>query len=90
MRIKEGLELRQIGSKSFILEDVGAGVLSQKMITFNTTAAYLWTSLKEKEFSAKDVSELLKTRYSISDTTATEDANSIIRAWVHSSLIECS
>lgn len=54
MRVKHGLELRQLGPKSFILEMTSEykGETS-KMITFNSTAAFLWESVKDKDFSRK-------------------------------------
>lgn len=89
MRLVKGLEIRQISPKSFVLEDTGTGFLSQKMIVFNSTAAYLWISIGEKEFTQNDIAELLVKKYSISNETGAKDSESIIRAWMQASLIEC-
>ena len=89
MRFVKGLEIRQISPKSYILEDTGAGILSQKMIVFNSTAAYLWTSIGEKEFTPNEIAELLIKKYSVSQETGMKDSESIIRAWMQASLIEC-
>lgn len=88
MKIKPGLELRPLGPKSFVLEATSdyKGTYS-KMITFNATAAFLWESLKGKDFSHKDLSILLQDKFSISEETAIEDSESIINAWKQASII---
>lgn len=88
MKKKDGLILRQVKPALFVLEDLGSGVLSQKMITFNSTAAYLWDSLKDEEFTTNDIVNLLMKKYSISADMAKEDSNSIITAWQNASIIE--
>ena len=75
MKKKDGLILRQVKP-------------AQKMITFNSTAAYLWDSLKDEEFTTNDIVNLLMKKYSISADMAKEDSNSIINAWQNASIIE--
>ncbi len=90
MRIKQGLELRQLGPKSFILEATSEyKEPMSKMITFNSTAAFLWESVKDKDFSTKDLCNLLRDKFSISVETAMEDSESIINAWKQASVIDC-
>ncbi len=90
MKIKKGFELRQIGPKSCILEaTTECKETFNKMVTFNSTAAFLWESVKDKDFSIKDLSILLQNKFSISEETATEDSESIINAWKQASLIDC-
>ena len=90
MRVKHGLELRQLGPKSFILEMTSEykGETS-KMITFNSTAAFLWESVKDKDFSSKDLCNLLQNKFSISQETGMEDSESIINAWKQASIVDC-
>lgn len=90
MRIKRGLVLRQIGSKLFILETTSEYKEElSKMITFNSTAAFLWESIKNKDFCIKDLSDLLRKKFSIPEETAMEDAESIVNAWMQALLIDC-
>ena len=59
------------------------------MITFNSTAAYLWQELQALEsFEIEDVSELLVSKYFIDQNTAFQDALSIVKSWENASLIE--
>lgn len=89
MKIIQGLELRQITPESFVLEDSGTGILSNKMITFNSTAAYLWNSIGNRDFSLEDIIELLVNEYSIPKEIAEEDSKTILRAWTQASIVEC-
>ena len=90
MKIKKGLELRQLSSKSFILEATTEYKGSfTKMITFNSTAAFLWESVKDKDFSKDDLCNLLQDKFSLSVEIAIEDSESIINAWKQASLIDC-
>lgn len=90
MRIKQGLELRQLGPKTFILEATseykGA---NSKIITFNSTAAFLWESVKNKDFSVNDLCNLLQDKFSISLEMAMEDSESIINAWKQALIVDC-
>jgi hypothetical protein len=88
MRTKKGLELRQINSKSYILESVESGLSLQKMITFNTTAAFLWKSIKDSNFEQEDLASLLQEKYSISTDMAMEDSKFIIQEWIRANIIE--
>ena len=89
MKLVKGLVLRQISPKSFVLEDTDTAILSHKMITFNSTAAYLWYSIGDKDFTKDDVAELLVKKYYISIDAALEDSDSIIRAWLQAAIVEC-
>lgn len=90
MKIKQGLELRQLGPKLFILEATPEYKESiSKFITFNSTAAFLWESVKDKDFSSKDLCNLLQDKFSISVEVAMEDSKSIINAWKQASIIDC-
>lgn len=89
MKTKKGLELRQLSSKSFILEaTIEYKESFNKMVTFNSTAAFLWDSIKDKDFSKDDLSRLLQDKFSLSEETAMEDSESIVNAWKQASLID--
>ena len=89
MKLVKGLVLRQISPKSFVLENTDTDVLGHKMITFNSTAAFLWNSIGDKDFTKDDIAELLVKKYSISLDSALEDSDSIIRAWLQAAIVEC-
>lgn len=87
MKKKDGFVLRHVNSNLFILENY-KNEATRDMITFNSTAAFLWESLEEKEFTQDDVKNLLIKNYSVSTEIAQEDSDAIIREWFNASLVE--
>ena len=89
MRLKNNFELRQLSPKTYILEMVDySGGDFNKIVTFNSSAAFLWNSLSSKEFSTLDVANLLKEKYGIDEDIAIADATSLLDTWNKNSLIE--
>lgn len=89
MKLKDKFELRQLSSSTYMLENADANCNDfNKVITFNASAAFLWKSLYLKDFSKEDIAELLVGRYSIDETTAKSDADSVLQMWEDASLIE--
>ena len=86
MKIVEGFILRPLG-REFIL--VGEG-LSQvnfgSMVSLNSSAAYLWESVKDKEFTPEDLKNLLLDRYEVEEEVAAQDAEKIARAWIEAKI----
>ena len=87
MKKKDGFVLRHVNSNLFILENY-KNEATRDMITFNSTAAFLWESLEEKEFTQDDVKNLLIKNYSVSTEIAQEDSDAIIREWFNASVVE--
>ena len=89
MRLKNGLEIRQLTLNAYLLENVD-GICNdfKKVITLNSSAAFLWQALCGCDFSVSDVASLLIDKYGIDEETARDDAESIIKTWEKASLIE--
>ena len=84
MRIKEGLEIRNIAGEKVLIMQGRYGVDMTKVISFNTTAEWLWNSLYGQTFSSEDVSRLLIERFQVDAETAEVDA----KKWIDQ-LIQC-
>lgn len=88
MKIIEGFRLRQVmGQTTVIGEGIGQ-IDFNKLITLNTTAAYLWRSVEGKEFSIDDLAGLLTERFRIDPVVAQEDASAIAREWMISGIVQ--
>lgn len=88
MKIIEGFRLRQVmGQATVIGEGVGQ-INFNKLITLNSTAAYLWQSVEGKEFSTEQLAGLLTERYGIDMTTAQKDATAIAKEWIGSGIVQ--
>ena len=53
----------------------------------NATAAYLFKELKEREFTAEDMAQLLTDRYDVSAETALADARTLAASWQDAGLL---
>ncbi|WMI96502.1 PqqD family protein [Bacteroides fragilis] len=88
MRIIEGFRLRQVmGQATIIGEGIGQ-IDFNKLITLNTTAAYLWQSVEDKVFSIDDLAGLLMERFRIDPAIAQRDASAIAREWMASGIVQ--
>ena len=74
MKIKEGLKIREIAGEKVLIMHGRAGADMTKLVSFNSTAEWLWNNLIDKEFTEDDVIRLLMEQYQIDSKTAMRDA----------------
>ena len=74
MKIKEGLEIRNIAGEKVLIMQGRFGIDMTKVISFNETAEWLWNTLYGRIFSPEDVSRLLTERFQVDGETAEADA----------------
>ena len=88
MKIIEGFILRDVmGQATVIGEGVGQ-VNFSKLITLNSSAAFLWRSVEGKEFDIKMLAELLVSEYGIDEALAAQDAKAIAEKWIEIGLVK--
>jgi len=85
MQIKGELEIRKIAGESVLIMQGRIGLDMTKVISFNTTAEWLWKMLYGKTFSLDDVTRLLVDRFQVDAETAETDA----KQWVDR-LVQCN
>ena len=78
MKIKEGLKIRSIAGEKVLIMHGRVGVDLTKLVSFNSTAEWLWDSLINKEFEVDDVISLLMEQYQIDYDIAIRDAHNWI------------
>lgn len=82
MKKVEGFKMRSLGKENIILPENGSLVNFNKMVSLNSSAAYLWEALGDEEFTTDTVKELLVKKYGIDEELAAKDAASIAESWV--------
>lgn len=88
MRIKQGFKLRTVGSE-FIVSGEGLGQVDfNKLISLNSSAAYLWQAIEGKDFDIQSLADLLVSRYDIPVEQALTDAADVTNSWMKAGLIE--
>ena len=88
MRIKKGFVLRELLGEHVITGEGVERVNFNKIISLNSTASYLWESVKDADFTAESLADLLTEKYEVSKERALEDSQALIDAWKEAELIE--
>lgn len=88
MKIVEGFRLRPLGKEFIVTPESVAQINFNKMISLNSSAAYLWKSVEGKEFTAETLRDLLLERYDVSEEIAMRDAENIARTWIGAGIAE--
>ncbi len=88
MRIKKGFKLRTVGNEYIVAGESLQQIDFNKLISFNSTAAYLWQEVENKEFDIQLLAELLIKKYSIDADTAFADATDIANEWTKAEIVE--
>ena len=88
MRIKEGLEIRNIAGEKVLIMQGRIGVDMTRVVSFNATAEWLWNTLSGQTFSPEDVIRLLAEHFRIDVETAAVDAQKWIDQLVQYNTVE--
>lgn len=88
MRITEGFRLRDVMGQATVIGEGVAQVDFNKLIVLNSTAAYLWKEIEDKDFDAATLAELLIKEYGIDNELAQKDAEAILSQWIEIGLVK--
>ena len=88
MKLIEGFRLRQLGKEYIVTPESVAQINFNKMISLNSSAAYLWKSVQGREFTPEELKRLLIDRYDVEEEVAGRDAEAIARSWVEAGIAE--
>lgn len=87
MHLKEGYILRELGEDAIVIGE-GATVDFQRMISLNSSAAYLWRSVEGREFTTDMLTGLLLEEYEVGREEAASAAADIAAAWIRAGIAE--
>ena len=59
-----------------------------KLISLNSTAAFLWKALEGKEFTAESMAQLLVDEYEIDMELALKDSENLCKSWIEAGVAE--
>ena len=79
--------MRRLCKEYIVLPESSRLVNFNKMISFNSSAAYLWEAVGDKEFSVEDLTRLLLEKYDVDPQTARIDAGKIAESWVNAGIV---
>ena len=87
MHLKEGFVLRELGDEHIVIGE-GLTVDFQRLVSLNSSAAFLWRGVEGREFSINDLTALLLDEYEVSPDAAAAAARDIARDWIEAGLAE--
>ena len=88
MKLLDGLVLRPLCGEYIVTGEGLSRVDFSKVISLNTTAAYLWEQVQGRDFTVEDLTALLTARYDVEEQTARADAEKLLASWLDAGLIE--
>ena len=74
MRIKKEYDIREIAGEHIVVVQGRLEADMTRVIALNDSGAWLWERLSGKDFTARDVADLLCSRYDVDPETALADA----------------
>lgn len=88
MKERDGFELRRVAGQDVIIAKGVNNIDFNKIISMNSSSAYLWKALEGKEFSVENVADALVEKYAIDRAIAIEDAQNVIEQWSKAGILE--
>ena len=80
--------MRTIVGEHVVVAEGLKNINFNKLISLNASAAYLWESVADREFSVGDLTALLLEKYEVAEEVAAADAEKIARAWLDAGIVE--
>ena len=87
MHLKEGFVLRELGDEHIVTGE-GLTVDFQRLVSLNSSAAFLWRGVAGREFGVDDLTALLLDEYEVGLDEAAAAARDIAREWLAAGLTE--
>lgn len=88
MRIKKGFIMRQLLGEKIVYGEGLEQIDFNKIVSLNTSAAYIWEHISNREFDLETIVDLLLDRYDIERSVALQDARRLLDDWISIGLIE--
>lgn len=88
MKTKKGFKLRSICGENVIVAEGIENIDFSKIISMNESAAYLWQNIEGKEFTEKELVDLLTAEYEVDEATARQDVATMLQQWTEARMLE--
>ena len=88
MKIKNGFILREMCGENIVAAEGLEHINFNKLISLNSTAAFLWKAFEGKEFTTEDMAQCLVDEYGIDMELALKDSENLIQSWLDAGIAE--
>ena len=88
MKTKDGFILREMCGEYIITGEGLEHNNFNKLISLNSTAAFLWNAVVGKEFTPESMAQLLVDEYGIDMELALKDSKALCQSWIEAGIAE--
>lgn len=88
MKIIAGFRLRDVMGQATVIGEGVNQINFNKLITLNSSAAFLWRQVEGKDFDESMLADLLVEEYGIDRELAEKDSKAIAAQWVEAGIVE--
>lgn len=88
MKIRKGFVLREMCGETLVTAEGMDNFDFNKVISLNSSAAWLWKEVEGREFDEGTLAGLLLDRYDVDAGTAARDAAVLLQTWNDAGLLE--
>ena len=87
MKKIDGFVMRRLGQEAMIVAESVELIDFDRIISVNSSAAYVWESLPDSNFTIETIIELLMQRYDVEESVARKDAEELVKVWLKAGII---
>lgn len=87
MKLKENFTVRKVGDEYMMVSESGSSLDYTRVISLNSTAAYLIEETKQEDFTKEQWVALLTQKYDVEEDRAKNDVEVLIKKLIEENLI---
>lgn len=88
MKLKENFTIRKIGDEYMMVSESGSSMDYTRVISLNSSAAYLIGETRQKQFTREEWADLLIKKYGVDREKAEVDVQALINNLIKEKLID--
>ena len=88
MKKIKGFAMRRLGQDAMIVAESVDLIDFDRIVSLNASAAYVWESLPDTDFTFGTITDLLICRYDVEKEEARKDAGDLVDVWLTAGIIE--
>ena len=88
MHFNKSFKLRTIAGENLVVQTTSGETDMTKIISLNSSSAWLWRELEGKDFTEEEVVEILLGHYDVSPEQAQKDVSTWIKTLTDNNIIE--
>ena len=88
MKKIKGFVMRRLGQDAMIVAESVDLIDFDRIVSLNASAAYVWESLPDTDFTIQTITDMLLHRYNVDEEVAHKDAEELVNIWLTAEIIK--